>query len=81
MWVESCWISLNSGWSTVYLRLLLKGWPPCLPVIVMVACPGSWAEASTCQVSSVLLSVNAWPLMLADSSVNVVIVAILAGWP
>ena len=72
---------LVSVWSTVYIRLLVKGCPSCLPVMVMAAGPGWWVGMSACHESLFLLSANAWPSMLADSRVGACAVSSLAGLP
>ena len=77
-------VSLVSGWSTVYLRFLVKGWPSCLPVMVMAAVPGLWAGMSACQEPLFLLGLSGWPSMLADSRMGACVVSSLvglSGWP
>ena len=59
----------------------MKGWPSCLPVMVMVAGPGLLAGVSVCHESLFLVSVNAWPSMLAVSRMGAWVVVILVGLP
>ena len=70
-----------SGWSTVYARLLVKGWPSCLPVMVMAAVPGLWAGMSACQEPLFMLGLSGWPSMLAVSRMGACVVSSLAGLP
>ena len=70
-----------SGWSTVYFRLLVKGWPSCLPVMVMAAGPGLWAGMFVCHKSLFLVSLSGWPSMLAVSRLGTWVVSSLAGLP
>ena len=72
---------LVSGWSTMYVRLLVKGRLSCLPVMRMAAGPGLRAGMSACQASPVLLSFSGWPSMLADSRMGAWVVSSLAGLP
>ena len=72
---------LVSGWSTVYVRLLVKGWLSCLPVMRMAVGPGLRAGMSACHEPLFLVSLSGWPSMLAVSRVGAWVVSSLAGLP
>ena len=59
----------------------MKGWPSCLPVMVMAVGPGLRAGMSACHEPLFLPSVNVWLSMLADSRMGAVLVSILSGLP
>ena len=70
-----------SGWSTMYFRLLVKGWPSCLPVMRIAAGPGLRAGMPVCHELFFLVSLSGWLSRLADSRVGAAALSSLTGLP